>query len=1164
MEAPSDHSVSRSPNLENPEAVSERSRFLNVLGFGRSEDGEAREAIASESPLTENQEVEKAEAEAVPFPAAALGNESAPKVFEPLESLDEEFTEESETKSEGEMNSESRPDSRSTTPVNEQSIGDSEPNTAEKSEDGAEKEAAALASEEVSGFGENEEKIDEGDAHDPDGMALRGDSGGPDFLASQGGDFDDWESELMVGDDFEPMKNREDRESEPEKTPEGDAPNEMPADGGFSWMMSPSPEEKADGGKDQIDDPESNSETKPMDEDSSFSWLQSSERNEAEPQGDLPMPSQSPMERKSLDFETFSERLKSAPLWKAPAKPIPSPAEVEEVSEAQAETGKSEEAEAIEQSIANEPISEAPVANPEIETEPAPAESEPANFTEVDAPAQPEIKSEAEAAPVVEEIEAPKSETEAVESTWAPPVANRVESVTEPSLMPAEKSTPDDAPIAEAPNELKAEEEKPVVSIAPRTAEIIDVACPQCGKGLSLRREHLGIAGHCVWCESPLVAAASPLDEIVRIFLLKPGTESTEQKKAAAPAVESLESVVPLAEKRPEMGRVGEEVTKVEAPAAEMAEREPVETPWSKPDSTGSAPAAEMKAEAETETETEDPFAEIQLETEPEAKEEIEGETVEPEVLGEVEEKSTESDANATGPAATWMMPGGESAATLWAERAAAVQQSLSGNAAAPKETEGSDSKEPSSPAEVEQKPIEPKTPISQPKQTASAFSWMDPKPLPEGLGAPMEKEEKTEEEARPKATDEEVAAPKTESLSPGSPFDWKPPAGACEDKSGETDLDEAMDSKRDQAAPVSNDPFAGISAALEKAATAEKSGENPPDFAKPSSEKVDAEEPFEDLTKFLSDSEAGDEPASESSARPLPEMSEPSKSLWPGAEEKKASDDPFGGDFSAESDEKAEAPAEASGPSEGSEEKPTLSSPLSSGSSLFSTGDKKSAEPDAKAPAEEAEKDEKEPEAEAVPVTETKKPGAEKKAVEKTEKTGAKDKKAKKEKPVKAKKKPVAKEGGKGGKLKWVFLAIVLLGLAAGIAVAVMFGARIKDEVMPVIRPLLEKVMPSKAVEESTESASIPAEAPPVNPSENLNVPLPSPPKPAAKSPLANVPQQNQPVQSSKTPSKPNAAGVASAKRPTVVPVPEKENLFGGGPLLIHDGAREEKESSE
>lgn len=70
---------------------------------------------------------------------------------------------------------------------------------------------------------------------------------------------------------------------------------------------------------------------------------------------------------------------------------------------------------------------------------------------------------------------------------------------------------------------------------------IVDVSCPQCAKGLSLRHEHLGISGNCVWCSTPIVATADG-NGAVSVLVLSETARSEPEMGAvkAEPAPSSL------------------------------------------------------------------------------------------------------------------------------------------------------------------------------------------------------------------------------------------------------------------------------------------------------------------------------------------------------------------------------------------------------------------------------------------------------------------------------------------------------------------------------------------------------------------------------------------------------------------------------------------------
>lgn len=163
--------------------------------------------------------------------------------------------------------------------------------------------------------------------------------------------------------------------------------------------------------------------------------------------------------------------------------------------------------------------------------EPAPmAWAEPAKAPQP----EPSVAAVAPVVPVESTLSAPKVQ----DAAWSPPVTE--------SAMPAAEATtepPFSAPVVSggAPQ------------ADPAAGELVDLSCPQCERGLSLRREHLGIAGHCVWCQTPIVAAVSGVDGQVAVFAIggvavaapKPALESkatalsAESDSTAGPAPES-------------------------------------------------------------------------------------------------------------------------------------------------------------------------------------------------------------------------------------------------------------------------------------------------------------------------------------------------------------------------------------------------------------------------------------------------------------------------------------------------------------------------------------------------------------------------------------------------------------------------------------------------
>lgn len=53
---------------------------------------------------------------------------------------------------------------------------------------------------------------------------------------------------------------------------------------------------------------------------------------------------------------------------------------------------------------------------------------------------------------------------------------------------------------------------------APEAAETLFLTCPKCEGELVLHREHVGVEGACVWCNTKIVAAESGMDGEVRVF----------------------------------------------------------------------------------------------------------------------------------------------------------------------------------------------------------------------------------------------------------------------------------------------------------------------------------------------------------------------------------------------------------------------------------------------------------------------------------------------------------------------------------------------------------------------------------------------------------------------------------------------------------------------
>lgn len=1166
------------------------------------------------------------------FPSDGSPLPGAPQAFEPLDSLEGEDVQEPEEAPAAELAEKSEASAEPTVESRGMIPTVSTPN-AEKSED-----------------------------HDADGMAMRGDEGGPDFLASE--DMDDWEKELMVDDDDNEVFSKSAAEVAAEKAGTQSEETLAPAGAGsFPWISRVQDESGTDSAADLDAEPiesmaavfsgMAREEESQSEEGFTPPWMNQKE----EPESSSSTPGENPPGAKPLDFETFSERLKSAPLWKAPSnQPAPVPADEQSAPESPVSESvpATDAAPEPPQSEEDDIFSTEGLLVEDDEEPSSPSASQPVAEVEAPIAKEPEAAPEHQPEPVAEVVPAPVAETSEESS----------EVIAEAAVEP---STPMEEPVAKT----EAAEES-AMAIAPKSEEIIDVACPDCGKGLSLRREHLGIAGHCVWCSSPLVAAASAMDGVVRVFLLKSDAEPTAEN--APKSEEPEEESVPL----PASPLTASELSKplvAEEPAAPEAEKqpepaapEPVVSPWSNAPATSEesekeaveaeAPEAEAKAEVEPSQITET------VEAEKSVPEGIEGETVEPEVLGSVEENETETTPAPSADASAWQMPAtsdSSAAASMWAERAAAVQQTLSGAAASAPTNSLTASNDAAETTSTEA----PTSAEDGPKSAPQAFSWMDPKPGHERLGADSEKAEteskaepvaesaveksesessegasafswappsggetpspsEKEAEAKPETEapkDEASAEPEIPTIEPetpsaeaekqqakelpdpnqsSSPFNWKAPAGDSEEgaksESSETPADKPEEAR-------SNDPFASINAALAKAEAAEKR-EEPAE----SKSAADASAPFQNLSSFLNSPDAsfeapksafGDSTAA-ADEKPMEEKSSGKASLWPSSSDEKASDDPFAagllvdepaeaGETEAKKDDAAEgtrAESDEAPKSEAGEEsaaKPEASGP---GASLFSAGmadlspaDKKSedtaaaesseaSEPESKADAVTTES-ELEPEKEEP--TEDKKAAKNKKSEKKNQKSGkekAAERKAKAEAKRAEKRKAKASEG-KPKKvsviLKVLTLGLVLVGLLAGAAGAYLMKDKL-FEAVPQLKPLLEKVLPAKSVEESMGSsvfeeapageAMAATDAAELAADSTTDLPLPETTTTAQDTTTTSL-------NTAETPSVTTGSDRAPVK-PAVVPVPEKKSLFGGGPLLINDGGAQETEPSE
>jgi hypothetical protein len=98
--------------------------------------------------------------------------------------------------------------------------------------------------------------------------------------------------------------------------------------------------------------------------------------------------------------------------------------------------------------------------------------------------------------------------------------------------------------------------------------ENLTLACPECHGELVLQRRHLGIEGLCVWCHTPIIAAESARDSIVRVFPVLGRITKPYAAPAPAPAPVVVEEPAPVAAVVTEKMAVAEPGVKAETPAA--------------------------------------------------------------------------------------------------------------------------------------------------------------------------------------------------------------------------------------------------------------------------------------------------------------------------------------------------------------------------------------------------------------------------------------------------------------------------------------------------------------------------------------------------------------------------------------------------------------------
>lgn len=136
-----------------------------------------------------------------------------------------------------------------------------------------------------------------------------------------------------------------------------------------------------------------------------------------------------------------------------------------------------------------------------------------------------------------------------------------------------------------------------LVPADPAPNEQITLACPKCEGELTLMRQHLGVEGNCVWCQLPIVAAASGANGLVRIFPLQVDAAPVEAPAAEVPAKE-------------EAGPVEAEVAKPAEPAEPEVESVSVEN---------EAPQVEETSETDLKPESEEDHEVVLEEKAPEA-----------------------------------------------------------------------------------------------------------------------------------------------------------------------------------------------------------------------------------------------------------------------------------------------------------------------------------------------------------------------------------------------------------------------------------------------------------------------------------------------------------------------------------------------------------------
>lgn len=116
--------------------------------------------------------------------------------------------------------------------------------------------------------------------------------------------------------------------------------------------------------------------------------------------------------------------------------------------------------------------------------------------------------------------------------------------------------------------------------------ENLTLECPECHGELVLQRRHLGIEGLCVWCHTPIIAAESARNSIVRVFPVLGRITKPFTAPAVAPVATIVEDLAEMPEPVAEVAVSTPEVA-ADAPAPAVVTEAPAEV---------AAPAAEERA----------------------------------------------------------------------------------------------------------------------------------------------------------------------------------------------------------------------------------------------------------------------------------------------------------------------------------------------------------------------------------------------------------------------------------------------------------------------------------------------------------------------------------------------------------------------------------------